>query len=171
MLTVIEKITVGCEEWCALPGLDIPAIKVRVDSGAKTSSLHAFNVHAFKCGDEPWVRFDVHPLQKNRKTTVSCEAQVVDRRMVKNSGGGIEKRYVIKVPIAVRSRTWTIELTLANRDSMGYRMLLGREAMAGRMVIDPEESFCLGAPSASRVRRLYGIPAPLKKSARSQRSG
>ncbi len=170
MLTVAEKITIGCEEWCALPGLNIPAIKVRVDSGAKTSSLHAFNLHAFKRDEQQWVRFDVHPLQKNRKTTVSCEARVVDRRVVKNSGGGIEKRYVIKVPIAVRSRTWTIELTLANRDSMGYRMLLGREAMAGRMIIDPEESFCLGAPSTSRVRRLYGIPGPVKKLTNSRRS-
>lgn len=169
MVTVADKITVGCEEWCALPSLKIPAVKVRVDSGAKTSSLHAFDVHAFKRGDELWVKFDVHPLQKNRKTTVRCEAQVVDRRMVKNSGGGSEKRYVIKVPIAVRNRTWNIELTLANRDSMGYRMLLGREAMAGRMVIDPEESFCLGAPSASRVRRLYGIAAPIKKITRTLR--
>jgi ribosomal protein S6--L-glutamate ligase len=142
--TAAEKMIIGSEEWCAISQLGIPAIKVRVDSGAKTSALHAFNIHAFKRGGVAWVSFDVHPLQNNRKVSLRCEAPVVDRRMVKNTSGASEKRYVIKVPMRLGDQIWDIELTLSNRDSMGYRMLLGREAMTGRVLVDPSESMSLG---------------------------
>ena len=151
-----SKIVVGSEEWCAFPNLGVPAIKARVDSGAKTSSLHAFNIQVFKKEGVPWVSFEVHPLQQNRKVVVRCEGLIVDRRMVKSSSGVSEKRYVIRTPLSIGEHTWEVELTLANRDSMGYRMLLGREAMGGRMLVDPSASFCLGDVARPQIEQLYG---------------
>ena len=153
----MDKIILGSEEWCQLPQLGIPAIKARIDSGAKTSALHAFNIQSFKRGTTPWVRFDVHPLQMNRSVILHCEAPVVDRRMVKNTSGASEKRYVIRVPMRLNDQIWEIELTLSNRDSMGYRMLLGREAMSGRILVDPSESMNLGRVSDIELREMYGI--------------
>ena len=149
------KIIIGSEEWFGFPHLGIPAIKARIDSGAKTSAIHAFNIQPFKRDGQPWVSFEVHPLQNNRKAVVRCESAVVDRRVVKSSIGYSEKRYVIREPMLVNGETWDIELTLANRDSMGYRMLLGREAMSGRTLVDPDESFCLGERSLDSVRAHY----------------
>lgn len=150
-----DKIIVGSEEWCALPALGIPAIKARVDSGARTSSLHAFNVQPFRRGNTRWVSFEVHPLQKNRRTIIRCEAEVVDQRVVKSSSGVGEKRYVIRTTLEHNGKSWDIELTLGNRDSMGYRMLLGREAMKGRILVDPATGFIGGKLSAAGIRRLY----------------
>ncbi|MEQ9068297.1 MAG: ATP-dependent zinc protease, partial [Gimesia chilikensis] len=126
-----NKQIIGCEEWCAFPDLGIPSIKARVDSGAKTSSIHAFNVQKFRRQGETWVSFEVHPLQNNRRTVVRCERPIVDKRVVKSSSGISETRYVILATLKMGDQAWEIELTLANRDSMGYRMLLGREAMSG----------------------------------------
>lgn len=151
-----EKIVIGSEEWCAFNSLGIPAIKARVDSGAKTSSLHAFDIRTFKRDGQTWVSFDIHPLQLNRKTTIRCEAAVVDRRLVKSSSGTSERRYVIRVPISIGKMTFDAELTLTNRDSMGYRMLLGREAMQNRMLVDPSESFLLGDKALEEINALYG---------------
>ncbi len=154
-MTYTEKLVVGSEEWCELPDLSIPAVKARIDSGAKTSSLHALNIQTFKRGDAPWVSFDVHPLQGNHLTTVSCEAPLVDRRKVKSSSGSTESRYVIKTRFVIGERNWDIELTLTNRDAMGYRMLLGREAMVGRLLVDPEDGFCFGDFAAGELSNLY----------------
>ena len=156
-MTDNEKIIIGSEEWCSFPTLGIPAIKARVDSGAKTSSLHAFNIHTFTRQNQAWVSFEIHPIQDNRSTVVRCEAPVVDRRYVKSSSGTKEKRYVISAPVQVGSDIWEIELTLTNRDTMGYRMLLGREAMGGRMLVDPGGSFLLGELNYSEIVQLYGI--------------
>lgn len=150
------KILVGCEEWCSFPTLGIPGIKARVDSGAKTSSVHAVNIQTFKRGAHNWVSFEVHPLQDNRRTVARCEAQVIDRRTVRSSSGDSDKRLVVKVPMTLGDQTWDIELTLANRDSMGYRMLLGREAMMGRMLVDPELGFSQGNLSSSELTEMYG---------------
>ena len=152
-----EKMIIGSEEWCQILQLGIPAVKARVDSGAKTSVLHAFNINSFKRGATPWVSFDVHPLQNNRSVFLRCEAPIIDRRMVKNTSGASEKRYVIKVPIRMKDKVWDIELTLTNRDSMGYRMLLGREAMNGKILVDPGASFSLGRVSDADIREMYGI--------------
>lgn len=151
-----DKIIVGSQEWCAFPDLAIPAILARVDSGAKTSSLHAFNITTFKRNNSPWVSFEIHPLQKNRRTTVRCEAAVIDRRNIKSSNGTIEKRYVIRTPMTIADETWDIELTLTNRDSMGYRMLLGREAMKNRMLVDPASSCHFGEIRKDELKQLYG---------------
>ena len=150
-----SKIIVGSEEWCAFPKLGIPAIKARVDSGAKTSSLHAFDIHTFKKGDESWVSFEIHPLQQNRRVVVRCEAKIIDRRGVKSSSGVAEKRYVIKTLLCSGDECWEVEVTLTNRDSMGYRMLLGREAMKNRVLVDPDVSFCLGKISEKKLASFY----------------
>ncbi|NRP10885.1 Ribosomal protein S6 modification protein [Marinobacterium sp. xm-a-121] len=153
----MDKLIVGSEEWCGLPLLGLPAVKARVDSGAKTSSLHAFNIRKFTRNRDTWVSFEIHPLQKNDELVVRCEAQVVDRRTVKSSSGTAERRYVVKTNITLADQTFEAELTLTNRDSMGYRMLLGREAMSGRMIVDPEGSCLQGERTITECNQMYGV--------------
>jgi ribosomal protein S6--L-glutamate ligase len=157
MENIMDKLIVGSEEWCGLPLLGLPAVKARVDSGAKTSSLHAFNIRKFTRNRDTWVSFEIHPLQKNDELIVRCEAQVVDRRTVKSSSGTAERRYVVKTNITLADQTFEAELTLTNRDSMGYRMLLGREAMSGRMIVDPEGSCLQGERTITECNQLYGV--------------
>ena len=141
-----QKLVVGSEEWCSFPALGIPAVKARVDSGAKTSALHAFNLHVFTRGKEKWVSFELHPIQRNRKTTVRCEAQVLDHRVPGSS------------PIVCHHHTCRkLTISLTNRDTMGYRMLLGREAMSGRMLVDPAASFSLGDLTPTQLAQMYGV--------------
>lgn len=113
------KNIIGCEEWCALPELGLPTVKARVDSGAKTSSLHAFNISTFRRDNVLWVSFEVHPIQNNRRTVIRCESPVIDRRSIRSSSGETEKRYVISSPLKLGDDIWNIELTLTNRDSDG----------------------------------------------------
>lgn len=153
-----EKFIIGAEEWCALPQLDVPAVKARVDSGARTSAIHAFNIHPFTRNATSWVRFDIHPLEKSRRASVRCEAPVIDRRIIRSSNGTTEKRFVIRTPLTLNEQTWDIELTLANRDAMGYRMLLGREAMSGRMLVDSSQEFILGQVADEEMEFLYSSP-------------
>ena len=150
-----SKIILGSEEWCSLPELGIPAIKARVDSGAKTSALHAVNIAPFIKDGENWVRFDINPIQKNEKTIIHCEAKLIDKRIVKSSSGYREQRFVIQTHLEIGNEIWAIEMTLTNRDSMGFRMLLGREAMSGRTLVDPEEKYVLGQPSIENLKELY----------------
>lgn len=153
--TRIEKSIVGSAEWCSMPQIGIPAIKARIDSGAKTSAIHAFNIHTFMRNNEKWVSFELHPIQRDRSVVVRCESRVFDRRAVKSSSGVSEKRYVIKQTLVLGHMEWEIEVTLTNRDSMGFRMLLGREAMIDRVLIDPSESCRLGELSSDVLHRLY----------------
>jgi len=157
-----EKMVIGSEEWCCFPELGIPAIKARVDSGAKTSSIHAFNIQPFRRDGESWVSFEVHPLQDNRRIVVRCERPVIDKRIVKSSSGATETRFVVNAPMKLGDNIWNIELTLANRDSMGFRMLLGREAMNGRLIVDPSLVCFLGDRSEQELRERYGKPEPEK---------
>lgn len=150
------KLTIGSEEWCSFPQLGIPAIKARVDSGAKTSSIHAFDIRAFRRGGVLWVSFEIHPIEDNRKTVIRCESPVIDKRVVKSSTGIAETRYVIGSNLKLGGATWEVELTLANRDSMGFRMLLGRQAMVGRAVIDPSLTCVLGKVADEQLKQLYG---------------
>lgn len=150
-----SKITIGSEEWCGLPELGVPAIKARVDTGAKTSSIHAFNINEFHRDEIPWVSFEIHPLQNNRKVFIRCEKPIADKRSVKSSSGFSETRYVICETLHLGNESWEIELTLANRDSMGYRMLLGREAMGHRLMVDPAHSFKLGNFESSQLDQFY----------------
>lgn len=150
-----NKVILGSEEWCSFPELNIPTIKARVDSGAKTSALHAINIAPFIKNDSNWVKFDINPIQNNIKTVIHCEAPLIDKRIVKSSSGFREQRYVIQTQLKIGNDSWTIEMTLTNRDSMGFRMLLGREAMSGRVLVDPEEKYLLGEPSSDSLMELY----------------
>lgn len=141
-----DLLRVGWREWCALPELGLPPIKAKVDTGARTSCLHAFDVQTFERDDALWVRFGMHPVQQETTTEVYCEAPVIDRRLVSDSGGHKEKRYVIRTPLHLGGKQWPIELTLTNRDSMMFRMLLGRTAMEGHILVQPDASFLQGHP-------------------------
>lgn len=152
---MLEKVIVGSEEWCAFPELGIPTIKARVDSGAKTSALHAVNIIPFEKEGEAWVKFDINPIQNNTKAIIHCQAPLVDKRVVKSSSGYREQRYVIKTQIRVGDLDWEVEVTLTNRDSMGFRMLLGREAMSGRILVDPEQKYLLGQPTKEKLQEYY----------------
>lgn len=162
MIDFANKIIVGSEEWCGLPQLGIPAVKARVDSGARTSALHAFNIRVFKRSGVSWVSYELHPIQHNRRVIVRCESEVVDRRMVKSSSGVAEKRYVIKTLLQLGGHSWEIEVTLTNRDSMGYRMLFGRTAMLERVLVDPSAKLLCGDYRKEEINNLYGhAPAKL----------
>lgn len=150
-----SKIILGSEEWCSLPELGIPTIKARVDSGAKTSALHAINIAPFLKEGQNWVKFDINPIQNNVKTIIHCEAPLIDKRVVKSSSGFREQRYVIQTSLEIGQSKWLIEMTLTNRDSMGFRMLLGREAMSGRVLVDPEEQYVLGQPTPDNLKEVY----------------
>lgn len=153
----VEKKIIGCEEWVKFDDLDIPIIKARVDSGAKTSSLHAYNIQPYKEDGKEFVRFSVHPIQSNKKVIIKCNAPLLERRVVKSSNGGSEKRFVILTQVSIAGESWEAEVNLTNRDSMGYRMLLGRESMRGKLIVDPEKHFILGDHSAEDVRKFYSI--------------
>ena len=145
----------GSEEWCSFGELQIPAIKARIDSGAKTSSIQATNIKRVIRQGVPYVDFEVNPIQDNRSVSVFCSAKIVDTRIIKSSSGTTQKRYVIKTPLTIMGQTFEIELTLANRDSMDYRMLLGREAMNGRFLVDPSKHFLAGDFEEQSFHDLY----------------
>lgn len=136
-----DTFTIGWEEWLSLPELGVPAIKAKVDTGARTSALHAFTVEPFGPADAPRVRFGIHPIPGRDDVAIHAEADVVDRREVTSSNGESELRWVIRTLMRMGDREWPIEITLANRESMAYRMLLGRQAIRDDIVVDPASSF------------------------------
>ena len=131
----------GWEEWVALPELGLPAIKAKVDTGARTSALHAFLIEPFGTAASPMVRFGVHPIPGRDDIEITCSAPVVDRRDVTSSNGEKETRVFIKTAIEIGGRLWEIEIGLTNRESMAYRMLIGRQAILDDMMVDPAASF------------------------------
>jgi hypothetical protein len=142
----------GWREWVALPELGIDHVKAKVDTGARTSALHAFFVDPFMRRGQQWVRIGVHPLQNSAEPAVEVDVRVADHRSVTDSGGHREMRYVIRTDVLLGPARWPIELTLTNRDSMKFRMLLGRTALSGRYVVDPRLSYRIGKAPASLVR-------------------
>lgn len=137
--------SLGWREWVTLPDLGIDRVKVKVDTGARTSALHAYDVQPFRQGDEDWVRFRIHPLQRNVRVSIEATARLADRRRVRSSSGHERLRPVIQTPIVLGGERWMIELTLVRRDMMGFRMLLGRQAIRKRFVVDPGRSFVVSA--------------------------
>lgn len=143
----------GWREWVALPDLGVPRVKAKLDTGARTSSLHAFRLKRFTRDGTDMVRFEVHPLQRSRGEAVTVEAEVVDERAVRSSSGQEELRPFIRTTVEVGGERWPIEVSLARRDTMGFRMLLGRRALRRRALVDPGTSFVLGGTSRkSRAR-------------------
>ena len=140
-----NKIIVGSLEICNLPDLGISDLQVRVDTGAKTSSLHVDNVEKLKINGKPWVRFDIHPDTYNVASIIKCETAIHDVRMIKSSNGVAEERYVIKTKIRLGEESWPIEITLTDRSDMSNLMLLGREGMKNRILVDPSKTFVLGS--------------------------
>lgn len=135
---------IGWREWVALPGLNIPAIKAKIDTGARTSALHALNIEAFKTDGKPKVRFKLRPLQRKKKVLLSCEADILERRVVSDSGGHRELRYVICSDVILGNFQWPIEITLTSRDTLKFRMLIGRMALRKRFLVDPARSYTTG---------------------------
>ena len=146
-----DKTTIGWREWVAMPELGLDAIKAKVDTGARTSAIHAFSVIPFEQEGTAYVRFRVHPLQRRDDIEVECVAKVVDQRMVTDSGGHVEERFVIEAPIQLANEQWPVEITLTNRDTMGFRMLLGRTAIRGRFIVDPAKSYMVSEPPPQAI--------------------
>ncbi|OGT56171.1 MAG: ribosomal protein S6 modification protein [Gammaproteobacteria bacterium RIFCSPHIGHO2_12_FULL_43_28] len=131
----------GWREWVILPQLGIDKIKAKIDTGARTSALHAFALEPFTEDGRNRIRFDIHPLQHNTDVVVTCVADVIDKRLVTDSGGHEEDRYVIETLITIGGLTWTIEITLTERETMLFRMLIGRSALRKRFLVNPARSF------------------------------
>lgn len=139
-----EKLIVGSLETCSLPDIGIENLQVRVDTGAKTSSLHVDNLQKTQHHEATWVEFDIHPNVHNVQQVLRCKAPLHDVRTIKSSNGVSEERYVIKTRIKLGNRIWPIEITLTNRSDMSNLMLLGRQAMGKRLLVDPSKNFLLG---------------------------
>lgn len=146
---------VGWREWIAIPTLNLPAVKAKIDTGARTSALHAFYVELKAADNANRVRFGIHPLQGRKDIVVHCEADILDRRLVSDSGGHRELRYVIEVDIVLGGRAWPVEMTLTDRDTMQFRFLLGRTAMRQHLIVDPARSYLAGRMKQKDAFRAY----------------
>ncbi len=152
--------TAGWREWVGLPALGVELIKAKLDSGARTSALHAFGIESYYRDGELRVRFTIHPNQRDDAGEVACDETVADVRTVTNPGGRRQKRFIISTMLAVGGEAWPIDLSLTERNEMGYRLLIGRTAMRHKLLLDPDHSFLLG-----KKKRRTKRPAkkPLKR--------
>jgi hypothetical protein len=157
-----KKKLIGWREWVRLPDLlGTSRIKAKIDSGARTSAIHAFRVIPFTKDGGAFVRFLVHPVQRHRKPEVACVARVIDRRRITDSGGNSQERYVIRTMLKLGKSSWPIELTLSNRDSMGFRLLIGRQAIRRRYLVDPGRSFVVKRKkSTAKTKSTTGRSKP-----------
>ncbi|MFU8787662.1 MAG: ATP-dependent zinc protease [Methylobacter sp.] len=151
---MMDKPILGWREWVALPELKLAKIKAKIDTGARSSALHAFAIEPYRKGGQRWLMFAIHPLQNNCELSLECHAPVKDRRIVMDSGGHKQRRYVIETQIMLGQSLIRAEMTLTNRDSMRFRMLLGRTAMDAHFIVDPGASYLQGRPDAAAYQRL-----------------
>ena len=152
---VSGKLIIGWREWLSLPELGVDRIKAKIDTGARTSALHAFDVEVFSRRGEKMVRFSIHPTQRDDLIQVHTEAPLLEWREVRDSGGNVSQRPVIMTVIQIGPSMWPIELTLINRDEMGFRMLLGRQAIRGHLLVDAGRSFMMGEQRVRANRDGY----------------
>lgn len=149
-----DLLCIGWKEWAKLPALHVPLIKVKIDTGAKTSALHVYNLEILKIKSKDYASFIIHPLQKNDIISRKCCCEIVGKKIVKSSNGQKEERYMIRTPIQIGSKVWDINITLTNRDIMHHRMLLGREAMRS-IVVNPSKIFCQSRVSSKKAMLVY----------------
>lgn len=148
----------GWREWIGLPDLDVSWVKAKLDTGARSSAIHAWDIEPFERDGAEWVRFQLHPWQMSDLDAVDVELPVIDRRTIRSSTGHEEERYVVRTKIRVLDLDLTADLTLTNRDEMGFRMLVGREALRGSILVDPGRSYIGPRPSrATRKRNLQEV--------------
>lgn len=155
MATGRPRPVIGWREWVRLPELGILQVKAKIDTGARTSSLHAFDIQVFERRGRAMVRFKVHPTQRSTKRVIETEAPLADQRWVRNTSGRAERRLVIRTALELDQQSWPIEISLARREMMGFRMLLGRQAVRNRFLVDPGRSF-LAARRRRRITRSKG---------------
>ncbi len=146
---------IGSVEWCRFPKLGVPAVRARVDSGAKTSTIQANKIKPFIKDGQEWVKFEINPIQDNRSIVISCEERVTGRKLIKNTSGISEERLVFETTVQLGAHEFKIDLTLANRDSMEFRMLLGREAFMDKFLVDVSQEFLQGDISEEALIQLY----------------
>ena len=142
----IDPPVLGWREWVSLPQWDVAYLKAKVDTGARTSSLHAFDLEWFERDGASWVRFEIHPWQRSTADSVVAEAAVVSTRDIRSSSGAVDHRPVVRTSVGLAGATVEAEITLTRRDDMGFRMLIGREAIRRRFVVDPGTSYRGGRP-------------------------
>ncbi|GBF81027.1 ATP-dependent zinc protease family protein [Aphanothece sacrum] len=147
-----KLLIIGWREWLDLPDLGIQEIKAKIDTGARSSALHAFHIEPFKQEGKDMVHFSVHPCQRDSHYTVATKAELIEWRQVRSSGGHAQVRPVIVTMVELGGQSWPIELTLTNRDVMGFRMLLGREAVRKRFLVNPDQSFLLSPLKIARLK-------------------
>ena len=135
---------IGWREWAAFPDLGVDRINAKIDTGAKTSAIHAFRPKVIETDDGELVEFYLHPRRRRKTPEIFCRLPLIDRRIIRSSNGQAEERLVVKTPVRMGEQAWPIELTLTNRDAMGFRLLIGRDALVKRFLIQPEASYLLG---------------------------
>ena len=150
------KVVVGWREWVALPQADVAWVKAKIDTGAKSSSIHAFDLEAHQQDGQEWVRFSIHPWQRSDEDHVELSLPVLDMREVRSSNGQVEKRYAVALDVTLAGRTITTVMTLSNRDEMGFRMLIGREALERGFLVDSSVSYAGGRPRRAVRRKNWG---------------
>lgn len=147
----------GWREWVSLPDLGVPWIKAKLDTGARSSAIHAFGIVELERDGEAWVRFEIHPWQRSAEESVSVELPVHDWRTVRSSSGHTEVRYVVRMDVRLLDRTIGCEMTLSRRDEMGFRLLIGREALRQGFVVDAGRSYVGGRPKRAVRRKNRGV--------------
>lgn len=151
-----QMTTVGWREWVGLPAWGVPAVKAKIDTGARSSAIHAFDLEFFETDGEQWVRFGVHPWQRSDADSIIVEALRIDHRTITSSSGTRSERPVVETTLTLGGRSVEAEVTLTRRDEMGFRMLIGRQALEQGFVVDPAASYLGGRPKRAVRRRNRG---------------